>query len=157
MENPKNMLVFLGKPGIGKTHACAAMTHWILKNFNTHRVFNENYLLARLRNSIAEGRGDYHVNLQNFIDDELIIMNDVGSGINPDKITYKDLEWRREIFFDFLDSRYNSMLPTIITSNFTRKNFEDVYSERISSRLFSAENTIIELFGDVPDLRQLGM
>ncbi len=91
------------------------------------------------------------------IDDELVILDDVGSGINPEKVSYRDLEFRREVFFSFLDYRYNAQLPTIITSNFTQKDFNEVYSERICSRLFSSENTIISIFGEGLDKRKKGM
>lgn len=157
MKNPKDMLVFHGSPGIGKTYLCAALTEWSIKNFNTRRYHKEEDILRRLRKGISEGIGDYLIDLEFMIDDELVILDDVGSGINPDKVTYRDLEFRREVFYSFLDYRYNRRAPTIITSNFTRKEFLEVYSERIESRLFATENTIIEIFGDGLDKRQQGM
>ena len=88
----------------------------------------------------------------------MIFLDDVGSSINPKHFTKKDLEWRREIFFSFLDQRYNCMKPTIITSNFSKEEFEEVYSERICSRLFASENTIIYVpQGEMPDKRKMGM
>ncbi len=91
------------------------------------------------------------------MDDEFVILDDVASGINPDKVTYRDLEFRREVFFSFLDYRYNSKKPTVITSNLTREQFKQVYSERIFSRLFAKENTIIEIFDDSLDKRAQGL
>lgn len=157
MKNPKNMLVYCGDPGTGKTYFCAALTEWSIKYFNTRRYHKEESLLKNLRKGISEGIGDYLENLHLLIDDELIILDDVGSGINPDKLTYRDLEFRREVFYSFLDYRYNKMLPTIITSNFNKEDFEKVYSERIVSRLFASENLIIEIFGEGLDKRKEGM
>lgn len=156
MKKSKNFLVYHGSPGIGKTYFCAALVEWYLFEFNSHRYHLEKDLLARLRSVISEDYGDYAKELQYLTDDEFIILDDVGSSINPDKITYKDLEWRREVFFNFLDYRYNNELPTVITSNFTEKEFEQVYSERICSRLFAKENTVISIFGKGLDKRKNG-
>lgn len=157
MKNPKDMLVFHGSPGIGKTYLCAALTEWSIKHFNTRRYYKEEDLLRRLRQVISDGQGDYLIALEFLIDDELVILDDVGSGINPSKVTYRDLEFRREVLYSFLDYRYNRRLPTIITSNFSRNEFLDVFSERIESRMFASENTIIEIFGEGLDKRQFGM
>lgn len=158
MKDPKNFLVFLSKPGIGKTYLCAALTEWALETFRSLRYHRERDLLAKLRQGIADGDGDYAKALEYYIDDDLIILDDVGSGINPEKHTNRDLEWRAEILFSFLDYRYNSMKPTVITSNFSKRLFESVYSERIASRLFAAENKIITIFDDsIVDKRSIGM
>lgn len=156
INNPKGMLVYHGSPGTGKTYLCAALSEWGITAFHTRRYHREEDLLRRLRQGISDGQGDYLFNLEYLIDDQLVMLDDVGSGINPDKLTYRDLEFRREVFFSFLDHRYNSQLPTIITSNFTKEDFKKVYSERIVSRLFAAENTIISMFGDNVDKRSQG-
>lgn len=150
------MMIYHGSAGIGKTYLCAALSEWALTSFRTRRYWKEEDLLRRLRAGISEGKGDYLINLEAFIDDELIILDDVGSGINPEKVTYRDLEFRREVFFSFLDYRYNRELPTIITSNFTKEDFKNVYSERIVSRLFAKENTIISVFDPTQDKRAMG-
>ena len=158
MKSPKNFLVFVGNPGIGKTYLCAALTEWHLKTFRSTRYWRERDLLSKLRQIVGEGKSDYAVALEYFIDDDFLILDDVGSGINPEKHTYRDLEWRTEILFSLLDYRYNSLKPTLITSNFNKKMFEMVYSERVSSRLFAKENTIISMFNDsAVDKRTLGM
>lgn len=133
------------------------MIEWAFKKFNSFRTHQEFKLLSRLRNDISQGYGDYEKNLELLIDDDLIILDDVGSGINPQKATYKDLEWRREILFNFLDIRYSSRKPTIITSNFTKQDFIDIYSHRIASRLFASENKFISVFGENEDKRAGGM
>ena len=158
MQKPndqKNMLIYHGTAGIGKTYFCAALTDWCFEKFNDFMYWKEEHLLRKLRLGISEGKGDYLDNLRLMIDRELIILDDVGSGINPEKFSNRDLEFRREVFFSLLDYRYNNMLPTIITSNFTRQEFEIVYSKRITSRLFAAENTDIEVV-DGQDKRTLG-
>lgn len=157
VEKPKNMLVYHGSPGIGKTYLLAALTEWAFIRFRSRRYHREEGVLRRLRDGIGEGKGDYLIALEYLIDDDLVMFDDVGSGINPTKTSYKDLEWRREIFLEFLDYRYNCQKPTIVTSNFTKDEFIQVYSDRIVDRLFAKENTIISLFGEVESKRKQGL
>lgn len=147
MSEPKNMLVFCGNPGIGKTYLCAAFMEWIITEFDAFRYWHEDNLLQRVRDSISEGNGDYFRALSYLIDDPIVILDDLGCN--------KPNEWREEIIFHTIDERYNSMLPTIITSNLSKQDFRDKYHPRIASRLFAKENIIIELH-DEPDLRENG-
>ena len=154
-NSEKNMLIYHGTAGIGKTYLCAALTDWCFEKFNDFRYWKEEDILRKLRLGISEGKGDYLHNLRSFVDTQLLILDDVGSGINPEKFSNRDLEFRREVFYSLLDYRYNAMLPTIITSNFSKQEFEIVYSKRITSRLFASENTDIEVL-DGQDKRKLG-
>jgi DNA replication protein DnaC len=137
IENPKNFLVYFGDPGIGKTYLCSALIEWAVTRFNNFRYWNEGELLKRVRKSIDESSGDYVEALSYMIDDELVILDDIGStGLT---------EFRKEILFDAIEKRYSSMLPTVITSNFTRDEFYKNFHERFCSRLFASENIVIEI------------
>ncbi len=143
INNPKNFLVYLGNPGIGKTFLCAALIPWAMKKFISFRYFNDRNLLTKVRESIDTG-GDCLRELQLLLDDPLVIIDDLGSsGLN---------DWRKDILFETIDLRYNSMKPTVITSNFTKDEFTKHFHPRFCSRLFAKENTIIEL-DKAPDLR----
>lgn len=147
LEKPKNFLIYCGNPGLGKTHFCAALTLWAEKTFDSWRYWDESELYRRLRASMDEVKGDYLGTLKLLIDDQLIMLDDIGStGIN---------QWREEVLFDAIDERYTSMLPTIITSNFSVAEFKKLYHPRICSRLFAKENIIIEILDGV-DLRGEG-
>ncbi len=143
------MLVFLGAPGVGKTYFCSALFPWVMKKHRFFRYFNERELLARLRGGIASGLGggDYLNSLKMLLDQEFIFLDDIGSsGFN---------EWRREVIFDAIDQRYESRLPTVITSNLNRKQLEEGLGGRAVSRLFASENLVIEMHDGV-DLRKEG-
>jgi len=82
--------------------------------------------------------------LGSLVDDEFVIYDDLGStGLN---------DWRKEVLFEFLDQRYVSMKPTIVTSNLTREEIYQQIHPRVASRLFAKENTLIEVRDD--DKRQ---
>lgn len=137
LEKPQNFLIYCGSPGIGKTYFCAALTEWAFRTFDSYRYWDESDLLRRIRAEMDSHKGDYLDTLKWLTDDQLVILDDVGStGIR---------EWREEVLFDFIDSRYNSMLPTVITSNFTEEEFRKLYHPRVCDRLFATENIIIEI------------
>lgn len=89
-------------------------------------------------------KGDYLKELQCILDYEFVIIDDMGScGLN---------DWRREIWFEIINTRYSSMNPTVITTNFTK---EEIYSQmgpRSASRILAKENCVIDLHGE-EDLR----
>lgn len=147
MENPKYFLVVTGPPGIGKTYFCAAMLEFLPQTIRSVRVWNEREMLKRLRNGIDEGKGDYLANLQYMVDDELVIIDDIGSSGRTD--------WREEILMELVDLRYRNGLATILTSNLSREDFFREYNTRIGSRIFAKKNTILDL-KNMPDQRSLG-
>lgn len=146
LNKKKNFLIYLGSPGCGKTYTCAALTEYAIENFRSFRYWNESELLKRVRSSMsAFSGGDYLTCLKYLIDDDLVIIDDIGStGLN---------DWRKEVIFDAIDERYNSMKPTIITSNFSRDEIERNFHPRVASRLFSKENIVIEL-SEIIDYRK---
>lgn len=92
-------------------------------------------------------KGDYLRSLDYFTDHDFLMVDDLGSsGFN---------DWRREVIFDLIDRRYESQLPTLFSSNLTRKDFFDNLGQRGASRLFASENYIIEMHEGV-DLRSQG-
>ncbi len=82
-------------------------------------------------------KGDYLETLKYLIDDQLVMIDDIASD--------KHSEWREEILFAAIDQRYSSMKPTVITSNLTIDDFKKTYQPRLFSRLFAADNIIIEI------------
>jgi DNA replication protein DnaC len=145
LNKKKNMLIFLGAPGIGKTYFCSALLPWICGKVSSFRYWNERVLLSRIRATMGQEKGDYLKELDYLLDDEFVILDDLGSSGVTD--------WRKEVLFDAIDRRYESERPTVITSNFTRQQIFDSFGGRIHSRMFSRENLILELH-NAPDLRQ---
>ena len=140
IKNPKNFLVLIGPPGTGKTYFCSAILAEMVGKFNSIRAHDERSLLTRIRKSISGTEtGDYLDYLHGLINDEFLIIDDIGSS------GYTD--WRGEILMEAIDYRYESMLPTVLTSNLTRQEFLNIYGRRIESRIFATENLIIDLTG----------
>lgn len=136
----------MGNPGIGKTHLCASLFPFAIKNFRCFRYHNVRNLTRSIRESIGASSSDYGTVLKYLIDDDLIFIDDIGSE--------RYSQFNEDIIFDMLDQRYNDELPTVITSNYSIKEFKEIYHKRVSSRLFGSENTVIEILDGV-DFRSL--
>lgn len=149
IKKPAGFLTLVGNPGCGKTYFCSAILENLPKQIRWVRGYKERDLLTRLRESISDtGKGDYVRHLQMLADDDLIIIDDLGStGVT---------DWRKEVIFEFIDFRYSIKKPTILTSNLSLDEIGRDYGWRVKSRLEAKENIVVDMF-ECPDLRQEGL
>jgi DNA replication protein DnaC len=154
----KRILLFIGSPGIGKTDFFCRIGDWVGQNFNSARYYYETTLLGKLKKDISEGKGSWEENLKYLVDDELIVLDDIARwAVKNGEFNPERNEWSREVFQEFLDFRYNIMMPTIITSNLNMQQLKSMYGDRVASRLFATENTFIECFDPYLDMRSKGL
>ncbi len=161
LKNPKYFLILQSNVGIGKTHICAAITNSRHDEGKYCFYAHESEWIARLQKEreLSEHVGEY---LKQFCDNEFFIWDDFGSNITGSKNNYHDAE-KKGWLENFIDFRYTSELPTIITTNYTLKQIDEVlnpnngfpYVPRTSSRLGDKRNLYIELIGS--DKRKEGL
>jgi DNA replication protein DnaC len=72
----KENVLFLGKPGVGKTHLAQALGHQALKQGYQVLMVHANELIERLQS--ARGEGSYRVALQKLIQPDLLIIDEIG-------------------------------------------------------------------------------
>lgn len=140
VKNPKNFLIFLGNAGIGKTYTCYAIANYLMEKKKYFRLLNERDFFGHIREIFQRPGWDSTSEIRRICETEYFMLNDLGSG-RPDEIT----DWQKEQIFNLIDERYESMLPTIITSNHFIADLKNIYHERVISRLTDKENTLIEL------------
>lgn len=120
-------LVFYGTVGTGKTFVAACIANALIDKGFPCLVTN----LSRLINTISgmyDGKQEYIDGLNRF---SLLVIDDLA--------TEADTEYRNEIVYNIIDSRYRAGLPLIITTNLTgeeMKNAADIKKQRIYSRIF---------------------
>lgn len=125
-ESGKGLLLY-GSVGTGKTFAAACIANALIDRGFPCLVTN----FARLINTISgmyDGKQEYIDGLNRFT---LLVIDDLASEA--------DTEYRNEIIFNIIDSRYRAGLPLIVTTNLTAqelKNSADIKKQRIYSRLF---------------------
>ncbi|MDI6453798.1 IS21-like element helper ATPase IstB [Peloplasma aerotolerans] len=101
-------IVFIGNPGVGKTHLAIAIGYEVAIKRNSVYFIKFNKLITILKNAYHEGTFDKRV--KHFFKYKLLIIDEVGfNEISP-------LE--SKLFFQLIDLRYTKR-STIFTSNMT--------------------------------------
>ncbi len=137
------VLIQGASPGTGKTHLACAMAHeFVLDTHDTPLFIPAVDMLLCARDTfhkdsaISEDRV-----IQAWRDVPLLIIDDFG--------TEKTSDYSQQVMYQVINSRYNSMMPTIITTNASSADIKEKNGTRIFSRI--ASGLIIVLDGS--DLR----
>ena len=123
-------LLFMGAPGLGKTHLTMAIVSGIIdKGYIPFYGPAENlFNLVSSERFSGENKGIY----QNMIDSDLLVIDDLGTELST--------EFSRSVLYNLINSRMLSQKPTIINTNLSMKEIADRYGERIASRLIGSYN-----------------
>ena len=124
--NSQNILMY-GETGLGKTHLSLAIAGEVIeKGFHViynsaQNIFNE---LQRERFGKGETDGQYEAML---LECDLLVIDDLGAEFST---SFTDAA-----LYNIINTRINTSLPTVISTNLNLKALEERYSRRISSRL----------------------
>jgi DNA replication protein DnaC len=122
--NPAGWLVLLGGYGAGKTHLAAAIANHQVALGRTVLFVVVPDLLDHLRAAYAPSSDTgFDERLEAIREAPLLILDDLGA--------HNSTPWAQEKLFQIVNHRYNSRLPTVITTN---QRLEEV-DPRIASRL----------------------
>ena len=127
-KNPDGWLVLMGLTGCGKTHLAAAIVNYRYEIGKPALFVVVPDFLDHLRSTFSpESRVSYDQLFESVKTAPLLVLDDFGEqSTNP---------WVREKLYQLINYRYNSRLPTVIT---TRLSLDEIMSEvdgSISSRL----------------------
>lgn len=141
----KNNLIFIGKPGLGKTFMCSCIAKEVLNKGYTviyQTSFNLMEVIERYKfktNSFSSTDED---NYNNLFSCDLLIIDDLGTEM-PNSFTTSEL-------FNIINSRLNSGKRIIISTNLNLSQINEIYTERVLSRIVG-NFKLYEFYGD--DLR----
>jgi DNA replication protein DnaC len=140
-KSPEGWLVFQGVTGCGKTHLAAAIANYRLKEGNPVKFEVVPDFLDHLRLTFSpQSTVSYDQLFEEVKNAPLLILDDLGE--------QSTTPWAQEKLYQVINYRYNSRLPTVIT---TRCSLDEIDSP-ISSRL--ADPRISTLFNiTAPDYR----
>jgi DNA replication protein DnaC len=142
--NPQGWLVLLGGYGCGKTHLAAAIANDRLSRGEEALFVVVPDLLDHLRAAYAPHSViSYDERFEIVRNAPLLILDDLG--------TQNTTEWAREKLFQIFNYRYNSQLPTVVTTN---QEIEAI-DPRIRSRLVDPELVQLAIIL-APDYRSVG-
>jgi len=122
-------LIFIGKPGTGKTFAaCSIINKLILQRDHSAKYVIANEFLTRLRNCYGSGATEMESEVfEDYTAPSLLVVDEIGR--------HKDSKHAADSLFALLDSRYREVRPTILISNMGKDEFVDYVGEAMVSRL----------------------
>ncbi len=140
-HHPQGWLLLTGTYGCGKTHLAAAIANQRVDQGQPAVFVVLPDLLDHLRATFGPNSEiSYDALFEQVHETNLLVMDDLG--------TQSGTPWSQEKLFQLLNHRYNTQLPTVITSN---QRLEDM-DQRIRSRLMDI-NLVNRIHITAPDFR----
>ncbi len=124
-EKPEGWLTLIGASGCGKTHIAAAVANRIVERGEPALFVVVPDLLDHLRASYAPGAEvGYDQLFEQVRNAPVLILDDLG--------TQSATAWAQEKLFQLINHRFNTRLPTIVTTNLPLERFDDRLRTRLS-------------------------
>ena len=118
----------MGNPGTGKTHLCAAVINTIVRKGYTALFTKAVRLLRQVKDTYSASSP--------VSETELLVIDEIGVQFGTDT--------ERMILFDILDSRYEDMMPTIVTTNIVSlPQLERLIGSRLLDRFFEGHSQLL--------------
>lgn len=119
MDENKN-IIFLGNPGVGKTHLANAIALQALNQGHKVLFSHANSLMDKILSARADGS---HIRLINqVINTDLLVIDELGFRKIPQQAL--------DDFFEIIRSRYE-VKPTIFTSNRTFEDWQQIFGDKV--------------------------
>jgi DNA replication protein DnaC len=144
-KNPEGWLVFMGETGCGKTHLASAIVNYRYEMGKPALFVVVPDFLDHLRSAFnPDSKVSYDQLFESVKTAPLLVLDDFGEqSSNP---------WVKEKLYQLINYRYNSRLPTVITTRLTLDDIVEKIDPSISSRLVDRQVSVT--FGIIaPDFR----
>ena len=146
LERAENV-VFLGPPGVGKTHLAVGLAVEAVKNGHTAYFLSAHELIALIRENIASGR--IHRKLKALNKPGILIIDEVGYAAMEDDVAH--------YFFQIVSNRYEKG-SIILTSNKSYGSWGDVFGNNMVATAILDwllhHSTMINIKGDSYRIRE---
>ena len=137
-------LLFFGETGLGKTHLSLSIAGEVI-NAGYSVIYNSAQNIFNELQKERFGKGDSDGRFEPMVlECDLLVIDDLGAEFST--------QFTNAALYNIVNTRINSSLPTIISTNLNIKEIEERYTRRISSRLIG-EYAVINFIGE--DVRQI--
>lgn len=105
-------LIFIGPPGVGKTHLAVAVLKELMRRYGLEGLFVDfSSLLHQIQSTFDPSSSDSkHQILDPVMEAELLVLDELGA--------QKPTAWVTDILYLVMNGRYMRRLPTLFTTNF---------------------------------------
>lgn len=126
-QEGKGLYLYSDVRGCGKTRLAISLLNALIKQFKVEGFYITTKSLFDEVRASFEGNNTQEI-LNQFMTVPVLVLDDLG--------VEKATEWAESTFTQILDTRMNQKLITIVTSNFSQEQLDDVYiNGRVSSRI----------------------
>lgn len=137
-------MVMLGNVGVGKTHLAKASVSWIIGRKEMVVYMTSAELASKVKSMMDTNKYDEYVNhLKNV---KHLIIDDLGREYSTDYV--------RSLFYEILDYRYSRRMRTMITSNFSLDELEQVFDFAVVDRFKDVMVSTLVVLGETESMRQ---
>lgn len=139
--NKSDNLLFIGKTGLGKTHLSLAVVSGVIEKGYLPIYGSAENLFSSIENEkfSGEGKGTY----DSILNCDLLVIDDLGT----EMVT----AFTKSALYNIVNTRLLSRKPTVINTNLSMREIQNLYGERIASR-FMGNYVAREFLGN--DIRQ---
>jgi DNA replication protein DnaC len=139
-DNPRKNLLFTGKTGLGKTFLLNCLAKAILdKGYTVLKITSYNLFEHLFKNAFQNNSEDSLLVKDGIFEVDTLIIDDLGTETRRNNFTAEEL-------FNILNERYLQRKHTFLSTNLSLADLHEYYSDRVTSRLFDTQNTIILQF-----------
>ena len=105
-------LIYIGPPGVGKTHLAVAVLSEIIERYKVRgRFVDFTVLLHEIQATFDESSGPSKATiLSPIVDAELLVLDELGA--------QKPTQWVQDTLYLIMNTRYTRRLPTLFTTNY---------------------------------------
>ena len=153
-KSPEDWIVFMGQSGCGKTHLAAAIVNYRYQANKPALFIVVSDFLDHLRSTFSpESKISYDQLFEKVKTAPLLVLDDFGE--------QPTTPWVKEKLYQVINYRYNSRLPTVITTRYSfdeiAKNLESSVSSRLLDGRFSTPFNITapDYRGDAASQRRI--
>ena len=134
-------LLFMGLPGVGKTHLAVATLRVLLERGFEARFFDYQNLLERIRSGYDPASGSAaREAYQAALDTEVILLDDLGA--------HRISDWVEDTVTAIINHRYNQRKATIVTTNLPDPDLGDAWADKKpATGRYSVKDTLTDRIG----------
>ena len=134
-------ILFMGGTGLGKTHLSLAIANAVIDHGYSVEYGTAQNILNDLSNENFGRTDRLKYTEERILECDLLILDDLGTEF---KTSYSIA-----CLYNIINTRLSAKLPTIISTNFSQRELEEKYDQRITSRITGEYNTLILLGKDI--------